>query len=127
MSIDRGATVFVVDDDEMVRDSLRALLEAHRFQVLDFESAGRFLDSRDGIPKGCLLVDMHMPEMNGLQLLQALRMAGDGMPVIIFTGRNDPAIEAQAMALGATAVLDKPVTYKTLLAAIRRALGSGAT
>lgn len=115
--------ITVVDDDDMVRDSLRALLEAHRFQVRDFESARRYLDTRDGFARGCLLVDMHMPEMNGLELLESLRTVGDTTPVVLYTGRNDPALEARALAAGATAVLDKPVTYKTLLAAIRQALG----
>jgi len=125
MNNEQRPTVFIVDDDDMVRDSLRALLEAHRFQVHDFESARRYLDGRDGLIRGCLVVDMHMPDMNGLELLQALRKAGDATPVVLYTGRNDPALEARAMTAGASAVLDKPVTYKILLAAIRQALGSG--
>ena len=123
MNSDRRPVVYIVDDDEMVRDSLKALLEAHRFQVRDFNSAQRYLDARDGPFGGCLLVDMHMPAMNGLELLQALRTAGDATPVVLYTGRNDPALEARAIAAGASAVLDKPVTYKVLLAAIRQALG----
>jgi len=125
MNNEQRPTVFIVDDDDMVRDSLRALLEAHRFQVHDFESARRYLGGRDGLVRGCLVVDMHMPDMNGLELLQALRKAGDAKPVGLYTGRNDPALEARAMTAGASAVLDKPVTYKILLAAIRQALGSG--
>ena len=119
---DQAATVFIVDDDEMVRDSLRALLEAHRFQVHDFESARDYLDDREGLARGCLLADMHMPEMNGLELLRVLREAGDVTPVVLYTGRKDPTLEARALADGASAVLDKPVTHTTLLAAIRRAL-----
>jgi FixJ family two-component response regulator len=126
MGMDQALLVTVVDDDEMVRDSLRALLEAHRFQVREFESARRYLDTRDGLAQGCLLIDMHMPAMNGLELLQALRKAGDATPVVLYTGRNDPTLQAQALAAGAMAVLDKPVTYKTLLAAIRQALGQKA-
>src|SRR5579863_2108494 len=125
MGDNQTATIFIVDDDEMVRDSLRALLEAHRFRVQDFESARSYLDNREGLPRGCLLLDMHMPDMNGLQLLQALRNAGDATPAVLFTGRNDPALQARALIAGASAVLDKPVTHTTLLAAIRRALGSG--
>lgn len=126
MAADGGATVFIVDDDDMVRDSLRALLEAHRFRVRDFDSAARYLDARDGTAQGCLLVDMHMPNMTGLELLQALRAAGDATPVILFTGRNDPTLEARAKASGASAVLDKPMTHTVLLAAIRQALTSTA-
>ena len=121
---DRLPTVFIVDDDEMVRDSLRALLEAHRFQVHDFESARGFLDNRERLARGCLLVDMHMPDMNGLELLQALRKQGDAMPAVLYTGRNDPELEARALTAGASAVLDKPVTHTTLLAAIRQALAT---
>ncbi len=127
MGMDQAVLVTVVDDDEMVRDSLRALLEAHRFQVREFESARRYFDTRDGLAEGCLLIDMHMPEMNGLELLQALRTAGDATPGRPLHGRNDPTLEARAIAAGATAVLDKPVTYKVLLAAIRQALGGQVT
>jgi len=123
MNSDQRPAVYIVDDDDMVRDSLKALLEAHRFQTRDFNSAQNYLDTRDGLLGGCLLVDMHMPNMNGLELLQALRTAGDATPVVLYTGRNDPTLEARAIAAGASAVLDKPVTYKVLLAAIRQALG----
>lgn len=67
---------------------------------------------------------MHMPEMNGLELLQVLRGARDATPVVLYTGRKDPTLEARALTEGASVVLDKPVTHTTLLAAIRRALGS---
>src|SRR5579872_6461607 len=126
MNSEQRPAVYIVDDDEMVRDSLKALLEAHRFQVRDFDSAQSYLDARDGLFRGCLLVDMHMPNINGLELLQALRTARDATPVVLYTGRNDPTLEARAMAAGASAVLDKPVTYKVLLAAIRQALGAKA-
>jgi two-component system, LuxR family, response regulator FixJ len=121
---DQAATAFIVDDDEMVRDSLRALLEAHRFRVHDFESARDFLHDREALARSCLLADMHMPGMNGVELLQVLRQAGDATPVVLYTGRKDPTLEARALAEGASAVLDKPVTHTTLLAAIRCALGS---
>lgn len=126
MTVDRDIIVSVVDDDEMVRNSLRALLEAHRFQVRDFASARQYLKSRDGSVGGCLLLDLHMPDMNGLELLQVLKKSRDSVPVVVFTGRNDPGLEARARALGAADVLDKPITYKALFAAIERALGSKA-
>jgi FixJ family two-component response regulator len=124
MIVGEGATVFIVDDDEMVRDSLRALLEAHRFRVQDFGSAQAYFCGRVEPARGCLLADMHMPDMNGLELLQALRMAGDAVPVVVYTGRRDLALEARALAAGASAVLEKPVTHATLLAAIRQALAA---
>ncbi len=124
MPLDLNATVLIVDDDEMVRDSLKALLEAHRVPVRDFSSAKEYLAYRNGAGPRCLVLDMHMPEMGGLELLQKLREGGDSIPVIAITGRNDPALEARAKALGASAVLDKPVSHKILFAAINQALAA---
>jgi two-component system, LuxR family, response regulator FixJ len=122
MTVDSDITVFIIDDDEMVRDSLKALLEAHRFRVQEFGSGRQYLATRDGSIRGCLLLDMHMPDMSGLDLLEALRNRGDDVPVVVFSGRSDPVLDARAKALGASEVLDKPVGYKRLLAAIQQAV-----
>ena len=119
-------TILVIDDDDMVRDSLRALLESHGFNVVDFESGRLFLAGRQGICGGCVLLDVHMPEMTGLDVIKALRDTGDQVPVILITGRSDPLVEAKAVAYGAIAVLDKPLAHPLLFAAIGRALGSPA-
>ena len=116
-------TVFLVDDDDFVRESLAALLEAYDFKVEAFSSGRDFLAGRNGHHRdGCLLLDIHMPGLSGLDLLKKLRAEQEATPVILITGRRDRAIEEQAKALGAIALLDKPVPCAALLAALRQAL-----
>ncbi len=124
MSGEKTRTIFVVDDDAVVRDSMTALLQSRQYSVVEFDS-GRALLNRDKALAGdCLVVDVHMPEMTGLDLLKTLRDQGDLLPAIVLTGRNDAAITAQARELGAVAVLDKPVRFQALFAAIEKALAS---
>ncbi|HEX6957565.1 MAG TPA: response regulator [Ferrovibrio sp.] len=121
------AVIGVIDDDELVRDSLKALLETRHYAVIDFGSGREFLDTeasgkaggRGGI--ACLLLDIHMPDMTGMELLTLLRRRGDRTPVILITGRGDAALQSQAQALGAP-LLDKPVASPALFAAIEKAL-----
>lgn len=116
-------TILIVDDDDVVRDSLKVLLELRQFAVRDFGSARAFLAERqDTQAPGCLVLDIHMPEMSGLELLQALRSKGDRLPVILVTGRRDAAAQSQAQALGVVAFLDKPISHPALFAAIDQAL-----
>jgi two-component system response regulator FixJ len=117
-------TIFVVDDDDVVRDSLNALLGARQYDVIEFDSGRAFLDRSPTLAAGCLLLDVHMPDMTGIDLLKTLREQGNAIPTIIMTGRKDPGIEADARALGVVAVLDKPVTHTVLFAAIEQALAS---
>ncbi len=122
MSGEKTRTIFVVDDDAVVRDSMTALLQSRQYSVVEFDS-GRALLNRDKALAGdCLVVDVHMPEMTGLDLLKTLRDQGDLLPAIVLTGRNDAAITAQARELGAVAVLDKPVRFQALFDAIDKAL-----
>ena len=123
MSRPEKPTVFVVDDDEMARDSLTVLLESHDFDVRSFESGKAFLNARDGV-RGCLILDVHMPELSGLDLLRVLRHEGDLIPAILITGRRTAAAESEAKALGAIGLFDKPVTQGTLLGAVKAALDS---
>lgn len=121
MSAPVPRTVYVVDDDAVVRDSLSALLQIRDYTVVEFESARAFLDRVPAGQGGCLMLDMHMPEMTGLELLHKLRKQGDDIATVLITGRNDPTITAQAHDLGVVAVLDKPVAHQTLFAALEKA------
>lgn len=114
--------VHIVDDDEPVRDSLKALLEAFSFDVRDFPSCRDFLDTFDGNPQGCLVLDLHMPVMSGLEFLE--RHGGDlhGMPVIMVSGRGDPATFARAKEAGVVAVLEKPFDEDQLIDMLNRLL-----
>ncbi|BAI75292.1 transcriptional regulatory protein (plasmid) [Azospirillum sp. B510] len=107
--------VHIVDDDEPVRDSLKALLEAFSFDVRDFSSCREFLDGFDGDPRGCLVLDLHMPVMSGLEFLERHRGDLHGMPVIMVSGRGDPATFARAKEAGVVAVLEKPFDEDQLI------------
>ena len=124
IAANRTKTVFLVDDDEFVRESLAALLEAYNFKVEAFSSGRDFLAECDGHANSCLLLDVHMPGISGLEVLKTLRAEHKATPVILITGRRDRAIEAQAKALGAVALLDKPIPSAALFAALREALAA---
>ena len=125
MTSEAAKTIYVVDDDEVVRDSLKVLLEAREFNVKEFASGPQFLQQdRRPAPNGCLVLDIHMPEMSGIELLKKLREHEDGIPVILITGRRDRIIESQAKELGAVALLDKPIPYACFFKAIERALAA---
>jgi two-component system response regulator FixJ len=114
-------TVYIVDDDADVRDSARALLESYDLAVQEFASARAFLEGFKADGMGCLLLDLHMPEMSGLELLELLRRREIGLPVIIVTGRGDAAARERARRAGAFAFLEKPVDH-SLIDTVGRAL-----
>jgi FixJ family two-component response regulator len=122
MSSTGGPIIYLVDDDDVVRDSLRALLEVRHYQVADFESGDHFLAVTSDLADGCVILDVHMPGLAGTEVLRILRERGANIPVILITGRRDGQIEAQANALGAAALLDKPLPHAQLFGVIEQAL-----
>lgn len=114
-------TVYIVDDDDSVRDSARALLESYDHTVEDFASARDILAAFDQLNDGCLLLDLNMPEMGGIELLELLRSRGDTIPVIVVTAQNDAGVLERARRAGAMAVLPKPVD-DTLIRTVDSAL-----
>jgi two-component system, LuxR family, response regulator FixJ len=117
-----AAAICIVDDDEVVRDSLRAVLESRSYSVTDFGSGADLLASGAAAQVDCLVLDVHMPEMTGIDVLRELVARGIHTPVILISGRSDAGVVAQAKALGAIALLDKPVGHAALFDAIRRAI-----
>jgi FixJ family two-component response regulator len=113
--------IYVVDDDDVVRDSLKALLQVRRYAVQDFESGERFLAADPDLSRCCLILDVHMPNMTGIQLMQAMRDRGKVPATILITGKRDMALQSQAAELGALALLDKPLSHAALFQTIEQA------
>lgn len=117
-----SASIYIVDDDEAVRDSAQILLEAHGYDVQIFAAGPDFLSCFDGRREACLILDINMPGMDGLQVLDAVRARWPHLPVVMITGRGDKAARAQALDNGAFALLEKPFGDVVLLGSIERAL-----
>src|SRR5215510_14278454 len=115
-------TVFVVDDDADARDSLCALLESAGVAAEAFESARAFLDAFQRQRSGCLIADIRMPDMDGLELQEELNRRNAGLPVIVVTGHADVPLAVRAMKAGAVDLIEKPFDDELLLASVRRAL-----
>jgi FixJ family two-component response regulator len=121
-NICESATVFVVDDDEAVRKAVSRLLRSAGIAATVFASPGEFLAQYDPARPGCLLLDMAMPDFDGLQVQTALNEKGCILPIIFLTGQGDVSKSVQAMKQGAFDFLSKPVKDKDLLAAVRAAI-----
>ncbi|RAV68084.1 response regulator transcription factor, partial [Aerococcus mictus] len=117
----QSRVVCVVDDDAAVRDSMRVLLESHGLRVREYASARAFLGDTLNENADCLLLDHHMPEMNGLELLEILRSRKVATAAIVITGRSDNTLRARAIRAGALACLDKPVDEDELFHSIDKA------
>lgn len=115
-------TIFLVDDDEALRRATQRLLQACGFQVSSFPSAEAFLRAYEIRPAGCLLLDLRMNGLSGLELQQLLLQRGDAPPIVFFTGHADDAARCHAMEKGAIAFLEKPVGEERLIEALERAL-----
>jgi two-component system response regulator FixJ len=118
---DRGK-VYVIDDDEAMRDSLDFLLGSADFQVTLFESAHHFLEAISGIDFGCVVSDVRMPGIDGIDLLKRLKASHHTFPIVIMTGHGDVALAVEAMKLGAADFLEKPFEDDRLIGMIDAAL-----
>ena len=115
--------VCVVDDDDWVCDSLRVLLEIHGFAVLACASGAEFLRDDQRAAAKCLVIDQHMPGLDGLDVVAQLQREGTVVPTILITGRLDAGIARRASALGVLAVLEKPFPVGRLVELIGSAVG----
>lgn len=113
--------VYVVDDDDAVRRSAAFMLRHAGFQVRPVESGVAFLKLAKNAERGCVLLDVRMPEMNGFEVQQEMVKQGIDMPVVILTGHGDVEIAVQAMRAGAINFLEKPYEKEALLAAMEEA------
>jgi len=102
------ATVFVVDDDESIREALRDLLESVGLRVETFASAPEFLQSRHSDVPGCLVLDIRLPGLSGLDLQREMAVANINTPIIFITGHGDIPMTVRAMKAGAVEFLTKP-------------------
>jgi two-component system response regulator FixJ len=114
--------VYVIDDDEAMRDSLDFLLGAADFRVTLFESAQNFLDTLSALDFGCVVSDVRMPGIDGIELLKRLKAGGNRFPVVIMTGHGDVPLAVEAMKQGAVDFLEKPFEDDRLIGMIETAL-----
>ena len=114
--------VHIVDDDEGLRESLAFLLRTANLEVRSFESAKAFLDKLPHAMPGCVITDVRMPDMSGIELLRRLKELKIGVPVIVITGHGDIALAVEAMKMGAADFFEKPFDDDLLVASVRAAL-----
>ena len=114
-------TIFLVDDDEAVLQGLSRLLQATGYRTRAFSSAKTFLREHEASIPGCVFLDLAMPDVNGLDVQEALVRQGISRPIIFLTGTEDVSQSVQAMKLGATDFLTKPIKKSELLKAINSA------
>jgi two-component system response regulator FixJ len=118
----RDAVVHLIDDDDGVRQAVAFLLTTSGFAVRVYETAVAFLEALPTVQPGCIVTDVRMPEMDGLELQRQLRQRGVGLPVIVITGHGDVPLAVEAMKAGAIDFIEKPFNDEKLLSAIRVAI-----
>lgn len=118
-----GGCVHVIDDDEAVRDSLVVLLDAAGFTVSAYPSAAAFLAGVERAPSGCIVTDVFMPEVSGLELLRRLSDRLAQFPVIVLTGEANVPLAVEALKSGARDFIEKPYPPEAIVAAVGQALG----
>lgn len=114
--------IYVVDDDEAMRDSMTWLLEGEGYKIACFDSAAAFLGAWRSSLRGCIVLDVRMPEMSGLELQEKLDSIGSHLPIIFVTGHGDVPMAVGALQRGACDFIEKPFHNEDLLARIERAL-----
>jgi two-component system response regulator FixJ len=114
--------VHIVDDDEGLRESLAFLLRSANLEVRSFESAKAFLGELPHAMPGCVITDVRMPDMSGIELLRRLKELKIAVPVIVITGHGDIALAVEAMKMGAADFFEKPFDDDLLVASVRAAL-----
>lgn len=116
------SVVAVLDDEPQMRKALRRLLATHGFRVEDYERGNDFLAALPSHPADCLVLDLHMPEVSGFDVLAAFAARHVTTPVVVITGHGEPGTAGRVLSLGASAYLSKPVDEFVLLSAIHAAL-----
>jgi two-component system, LuxR family, response regulator FixJ len=114
--------VYVIDDDEAMRDSLLFLLESVGFEVTLFESAQQFLDALPGLGFGCVVSDVRMPGIDGIELLKRMKDTHNSFPIVVMTGHGDVPLAVEAMKLGAVDFLEKPFEDDRLIGMVEMAI-----
>lgn len=127
MSSQGAPKTFVVDDDRAVRESVSALLRAEGYTVENYDSGRAFLDAWHPDRTGCVLLDLMMPDMDGLAVQEALRKRGGNAATIFLTGHGDVAMAVQAMKAGAIDFLEKPIDPDALLDSLQRCMQHSAS
>ena len=115
----------VIDDDEAMRESIAFLLGTSGFEVEAFDSAIAFLEALSDLDVICVVTDVRMPQMNGLEMMKRLKASGHHFPVIIMTAHGDVPLAVEAMRLGAFDFLEKPFEDEALLTAVNSAIQHG--
>lgn len=126
MTLRDSRIVYIVDDDEDVRDSTQVLLECYGYTVQGFASGRDFLQSVDPAAGICVILDLHMPDISGFQVLDTLQARGNIIPIILFSGRSDAATEEFAHRAGVIALLAKPIDAQKMIALIEHCVSQKA-
>jgi two-component system response regulator FixJ len=117
-----NGVVHVIDDDEAMRDSVAFFLETAEYQSRTYDSAAAFLDALATLEPGCVITDIRMPQMSGMELVRRLRDEGVSFPVIVITGHADVPLAVEAMKAGVVDFIEKPFGDEALLSAVRQAM-----
>lgn len=118
---ERQPVIAIVDDDEIVRRSIKRLISSLSFEVDDFASGEEFLESLSRRRPACMLLDLHMPGLNGIEVIEALQTRRIKIPTIIITGNTRPDTRGRCLGAGAIGYLEKPLERDVVLATIQTA------